>query len=174
MFGTSCRGAGAAAGGHGRSGVCMGTAQAQRAPTAGAGAGTAAGGRLALAAGTVFASQHQTRQVSPVPQPALPAGLQLGLHPATTASPVPQGALLSHDQTPPHIPLAAHGKGSQPKPHLISHSPRQGQPAQCHPVKDTLPFCSGQGRSFCVFPCAHRQGGGTSCTTLPRPASPAF
>lgn len=53
--------------------------------TAGAGAGTATGRRLVLAAGNVFASKHQTRQVSPVSQPALAVELQLGLHLAPTA-----------------------------------------------------------------------------------------
>lgn len=45
-------------------------------------------------------------------------------HHCTGASPVPQCALLSHNQTP--LP--------------IFHCPWQRHPAQCHPVKDTLPF----------------------------------
>lgn len=40
------------------------------------------------------------------------------------------------------------------------------------PCEGHFPFFPGQGPSFCVFPCVHSQGGGLSCTTLPRSASP--
>lgn len=88
MFGTSCSGSRRCWGARlprGLHGHGCNLTEPPTSSTAGTGAGTAAGRRLVLAAGNVFASKHQTRQVSPVSQPALPVGLQLGLHPATTA-----------------------------------------------------------------------------------------
>lgn len=66
-----------------------------------------------LAAGNAFASKHKPRQVSPVSQPALAAGLQPGLHPAAAAPAHPPLALSSQNQTPTPSCIAC-GKGSWP------------------------------------------------------------
>lgn len=124
------RGAGAAAGGHGWLGVCTGTLQPHQAPhqrhgrrrswhsygkEAGAGSWQCVCFQASDKAGFSCFSAR--------PGSGTAAGSSSCPH-CTSASPVPQRALLSHSQTP--LP--------------IFHRPWQRHPAHCHPVKDTLPF----------------------------------
>lgn len=123
-------GAGTALGGMAGLGFAWARCNLTKPPTSstvGAGAGTATGRRLVLAGGKVFAAKPQTRQVSPVCQPALQwdcswvfimSPLHQCIFCASMCSPEPQ----------PNIPQ------------LNIPQPMQRHPAQCHLVKDTFPF----------------------------------
>lgn len=77
-----------------------------------------------LAAGSAFASKHQTRPVSPVSPPALAAGRQPGLHP-TAAAPA---------RSPPGFGVPSLAK-TRPPPHLawpVAKVPGPAPPCKGH------------------------------------------